>query len=76
MDKHIPGFKIANGSSKGRKATDDVKKAKRRHLKFDTSITTPDEGVLPFKYTKYLYKPYMLTSTKISYNQLVSILIL
>ena len=42
MDKHIPGFKIASGSLKGRKTTDDIKKVKRKHLKFDATVM-PDE---------------------------------
>lgn len=36
MDRHIPGFKIANGNLKARKATDDVKKTKKL-LKFDST---------------------------------------
>ena len=42
MDKHIPGFKIASGSLKGRKTTEDIKTVKRKHLKFDATVM-PDE---------------------------------
>ena len=45
MDKRIPGFKIANGNSKVIKEADEVKKPKRKHLKFDT---TPVNEVLMF----------------------------
>ena len=37
MDRHIPGFKIANGNLKARKATDGVKKTKKL-LKFDSPV--------------------------------------